>query len=77
MGPADAVTAPRKRRVQRSSVKFEAVALQSIAPPHVTIVKPSTRVRVTRSARTPNGSVATAPTSELTATSRPMSVFVM
>ena len=60
-----------------SSVKFEAVALQSIAAPQVTIVTPSTRVRVTRSASTPNGSDANAPTSELTATSRPMSVFVM
>jgi len=35
------------------------------------------RVRVTRSARTPKGSEANAPTRELTATSRPMSVFVM
>ncbi len=38
---------------------------------------PSVVVRRTRSARTPNGSVAIAPTSDVTVTSRPMSVFVM
>src|SRR4051794_362146 len=77
IGPAEAVTAPRKSRVHRSSLKSAAVALHSIAAPQVTIVTPRMRVRVTRSARTPNGSEATAPTRELTATSSPMSVFVM
>src|SRR5690349_19949754 len=65
IGPVEAVTAPRKSRAQRSSVKFDAVSLQSIATPHRTIVAPSTRVRLTRSARTPNGSDASAPTREL------------
>ena len=39
--------------------------------------RPGSGFAVTRSARTPNGSEANAPTRELTATSRPMSVFVM
>ena len=77
MGPAAAVTAPRKRRARRSSPKLETVALQIIAAPQRTIAAPRIHVLRTRSARTPNGRLAIAATSEVTVTSRPMSVFVM
>src|SRR5439155_1734300 len=47
------------------------------AAPQRTIAAPRIQVLRTRSARTPNGRLAIAATSEVTVTSRPMSVFVM
>src|SRR5579871_5124928 len=76
-GPAAATTAPSARRASRSSPKLDTVALQSIAAAQRKSTRPSVVVRRTRSARTPNGSVATAPTSAVTVTRSPMSVFVM
>ena len=68
---------PRKRRESSSSLKFVTTALQNIAMLHSAIAAPSVHVRRTRSASTPNGIVATAAVSEVTATRRPMSVFVI
>jgi hypothetical protein len=76
-GPAAAVTAPRNSRLRSSSPKSATVALQSIAPPQRRIAPPSVQVLRTRSASTPNGSVASAATSDVTVTSRPMSVLEM
>ncbi len=65
-GPAAATTAPSASRASRSWWKFGTDALQSIAPAQRKITTPSVVVRRTRSARTPNGSVAIAPTSAVT-----------
>ena len=64
----------RREEARRSSRRWRS---RASLRPRGRSSRPSTRVRRTRSARTPNGSVASAPTRELTATSRPMSVFVM
>ena len=55
----------------------DAVAPQIIATPQITIAMPRIQVRRARSASTPNGTENTAPTSDVTATSRPMSVLPM
>src|SRR5512132_274085 len=77
IGPAAAVTAPRKRRATSSWPKVGAVALQIMAAPQSTIAPPRTRVRVTRSASTPKGRLAAAAMSEVTVTSKPTSVLLM
>src|SRR5438552_931726 len=77
IGPAAAVTAPRKRRATRRCPNDGAVALQIIAAPQSTIAPPSTRVRVTRSASTPKGRLAAAATSDVTVTSNPTSVLLI
>src|SRR5205085_2886578 len=64
-------------RVNSSSPNVDTVALQIIAPPQRTIAAPSVRVRRTRSASTPNGRLASAATSDVTLTSRPMSVLLI
>src|SRR5437667_3326898 len=77
IGPAAAVTPPRKTRASTRRPKLGAVALQIIAAPQSTIAPPRTRVRVTRSASTPKGRLAAAATSEVTVTSRPTSVLLI
>src|SRR5438046_167609 len=57
-------------RVRRTWTLGTAIVLSTIAVPSV-------QVRRTRSARTPNGRLATAATSEVTVTSRPMSVLLI
>src|SRR5579875_3104627 len=76
-GPAAAVTAPRHSRATSSCPNDPAVALHSMAAPQVSSAKPSSQVRRTRSASTPNGSENTAPTTAVTVTSRPTSVLPM
>src|ERR687888_1071073 len=76
-GPADAVTPPRKTRASRRWPKVGTLALQIIAAPQKTIAIPSMRVRCTRSARTPNGTLASAAISDVTVTSSPTSVLLM
>src|SRR5581483_10861176 len=76
-GPATAVTAPSASRAISSSPNVETVELQIMAAPQRTIATPSVHVRRTRSARTPNGRLASAATTDETATSRPMSVLLM
>jgi hypothetical protein len=71
----DAVTSPRNTLARRSRPKLGTVALQSMATAHRSTEIPRARVRRTRSATTPNGMLATAATNEVTATSRPKSVF--
>jgi hypothetical protein len=58
-------------------VKLPAVALQIIAAPQHATIAPRVQVRRTRSASTPNGTVATAATSDATVTSRPRSVLLI
>ena len=53
------------------------MALHSIATPHSTTAADKVQVRRTRSANTPKGTAATAPTNELTATRSPISVLLM
>src|SRR2546421_5031455 len=77
IGPAAAVTAPRKRRAMSRCPNDGAVALQIIAAPQSTTAPPSTRVRVTRSASTPKGRLAAAATSDVTVTSNPTSVLLI
>src|SRR3954451_18294111 len=77
IGPAAAVTAPRKRRAMSRCPNDGAVALQIIAAPQSTIAPPSTRVLVTRSASTPKGRLAAAATSDVTVTSNPTSVLLI
>ena len=59
------------------SPKLDTDALHNIATAQRTIVIDSVVVRRMRSARTPKGRLATAPTSDVAATSNPMSVLLM
>ena len=77
VGAVAAVTAPSQIRSKSSCVNVDAVAPQIIAMPQITIAMPRIQVRRARSASMPNGTENTAPTSDVTATSRPMSVFPM
>src|SRR6266516_1439455 len=77
IGPAAAVTPPRKARASSKWPNEGTVALQIIARPQSTIAPPSNRVRGTRCARTPKGTLAAAATSDVTVTRSPISVLLM
>jgi hypothetical protein len=77
IGPAAAVSKPSTRRVRRRPPNELTVPLQIIASPQNVTAIPSTHVRRARSARMPNGMLATAATIELTATRSPISVLEM